>query len=74
MKKVIRIELEVNAIRKPFYTSSGAVKCLDCVLYDVCCALNAVHEKFPYSFNVASPFPCRQGVDTGDRKYFKFKG
>ena len=74
MKQKVTIEFELSAVRKDYYTDAGALKCSECVLYDVCCAMSKLVEQFPYSFVVNTPSPCRQGVLFPDRKYFKFKG
>lgn len=74
MKQKITIEIEANVTRHDYYQQGGNVSCHRCVLHTLCVALNDLNERFPYSFNLSSSFPCRQNVQHPDRKYFKFKG
>ena len=74
MKQKITIEIEANVTRHDYYPYANGEGCHRCVLYTLCVAINNLNEHFPHSFNVSSSFPCRQGVQSPDRKYFKFKG
>lgn len=74
MKQKITIEIVAEVTRHDYYPDANRVGCRRCVFYTVCNALSNLKEHFPYSFDVPSDTPCRQGVLHPDRKYFKFKG
>lgn len=74
MKQKITFEIVANVTRHDYYPYANGEGCSRCVLNTICTAINNLHERFPYSFDVSSSFPCRQGVEQPDRKYFKFKG
>lgn len=74
MKQKITIEIVAEVTRHDYYPDTSKAGCRRCVFYTVCNALSNLKEHFPYSFDVPSNTPCRQGVPHPDRKYFKFKG
>lgn len=74
MKQKITIEIEANVTRHDYYPYANGTGCRRCVFWAVCSALTNLKDHFPWSFDVSSDTPCRQGVKHPDRKYFKFEG
>ena len=72
MKQKIKFEIELEASRFDFYLDASRVGCRRCVFYSICSAIQKTQENFPYSFIRTSELPCRQDVEQGARKYFKF--
>lgn len=74
MQQKITIEIVAEVTRHDYYPDTNDEGCRRCVFYEVCSAITRLNERFPYSFDISSDFPCRQGVKHPNRKYYKFKG
>ena len=72
MKQKIKFEIEVEASRFDYYLDASSAGCRRCVFYSICSAIQNMQEKFPISMIRTSELPCRQGIQAGARKYFKF--
>ena len=67
------ITIKANVSRHDYYPDANRAGCRRCVFYTICTAISNLAEKFPYSFTELSEKPCRQNVESPDRKHIKFK-